>query len=200
MENLQFKPIHVMLNEMKLNGENVIQVIKKEKIGQADENTYIKLSDLNFHNGTVEVKVLSRLLPDAPEYSRGFIGLAFRINENNSRFESFYIRPTNGMINDPIRKNRAFQYFSYPKYTFSYFRDQGITDFEGPALIALNEWITLKIDIKDSKGIFYINDLKKTVLVVDDLKLGADARGSVGIFVDDGTEGYFKDLKIKASD
>ena len=32
-----------------------------------DENTYAKLKDFSFHNGTIEVKMLSRLLPDAPD-------------------------------------------------------------------------------------------------------------------------------------
>lgn len=47
-------------------------------------------------------------------------------------------------------------------------------------------------------GTFYIND--ERVLVVEELKLGADTRGSVGIFVDTGTEGFFKELKVEKND
>ena len=50
---------------------------------------------VEFSNGTIEVKVLSRLLPSAPEMARGFIGVAFRINEDSSKFESIYVRPKN---------------------------------------------------------------------------------------------------------
>lgn len=34
------------------------------------------------------------------------------------------------------------------------------------------------------------------VLHVDHLKLGKDAKGYIGLYVDNGTAGYFKNLKI----
>lgn len=55
-----------------------------------------KVKDLQFHNGTIEVKLLSRLLPDAPDFARGFIGIVYRANADNSEFEAFYVRPANG--------------------------------------------------------------------------------------------------------
>lgn len=92
------------------------------------------------------------------------------------------------------------QYFSYPNYTFDYFRNRGIVDFEGPADIALDKWITLKIIVIDEKATFYLNNQKKPVLVVDKMKLGTEARGNIGLFVDIGTEAFFKDLIIKPLD
>jgi hypothetical protein len=41
-----------------------------------------------------------------------------------------------------------------------------------------------------------LNDNPQPSLIVSDLKHGADLSGSVGLFVDVGTEGYFTDLKI----
>lgn len=38
------------------------------------------------------------------DFARGFIGIAFRIDDEDSTFESFYVRPTNGRIDDPVRK------------------------------------------------------------------------------------------------
>ena len=38
--------------------------------------------------------MLSRLLKDAPDFARGFIGIAYCINEDDTKFESFYVRPT----------------------------------------------------------------------------------------------------------
>lgn len=172
-----------------------IQVIKNKKIMEFDENTYVKLPDVNFHDGTIKVKVLSRLLPDAPEFARGFIGIVFRINEDDTAFESFYVRPTNGRVCDPVRLHRACQYFSYPGYTFDYFRRNNILKYENAADIGLNEWIQLKAIIKGSHGTFYVNDMDNPVLDVSDMKLG-DSSGNIGIFVDIGTEGYFKDIEI----
>lgn len=195
-----FTAIHTEISNTTLENEAVLRVVKKDKQLSFDENTYAKLVDSSFHNGEIEVKLLSRLLPDAPDFARGFAGIAFRINEDDTKFESFYIRPTNGRIEDPIRKNRAVQYFSYPTYTFDFFRSQKIIDFEGPADIGLDEWITLKAVICDAKASFYLNNNTEPVLVVNEMKLGANAKGSIGLFVDIGTEAFFKDLKITPKD
>lgn len=190
--------VNTHLEESTINNENVLRVIKSNKIDQPDENTYVKLVDSDFHNGTIEVMLYSKLLDNAPSHSRGFIGIAFRIGDDDLSFESLYVRPTNGNTDDPVRKNRVLQYFSYPTYTFDYFRNKNFTDYEGPANINLNEWIKLKAIIKYDKADLYIND--NLVLRVDDLKHGKYKRGSVGIFVDIGTDGYFKDLNITYDD
>lgn len=191
------KAVHTAIENRELDGEKVLRVVKKEKIEEPDENTYAKLNDVHFHNGTIEVKMLSRLLPDAPSHARGFIGIAYRINDDDTKFESFYVRATNGRrCDDPIRKAHGCQYFSYPTYTFSYFREKNITKYEAPVDIDLNEWIKLKAVIQDSTAHFYVNDMDNPVLVVHDMKHGRDLIGSVGFFVDIGTEAFFKDLKI----
>jgi len=38
---------------------------------------------------------------------------------------------------------------------------------------------------------------KPPVLIVNDLKRGAEAHGSVGLFVDNGTDGHFRNLSIR---
>lgn len=201
MQKENFKAVHTHIDNVKLNDEMVLRVVKAEKIMEFDENTYVKLNDLVFHNGIIEVKMLSRLLPDAPDFARGFIGIAYRINEDDTQFESFYVRPTNGRsCHDPIRKAHGCQYFSYPKYTFEYFRNHGISEFEAPVDIDLNEWILLKAVIQDEKAVFYINDMENPILVVDQMKHGSDLKGSIGLFVDIGTEAFFKDLKVEIHD
>ncbi|WP_086445094.1 hypothetical protein [Candidatus Enterococcus lemimoniae] len=200
IELFEFTSVHTTSKLVELENESALQVIKSEKIMEFDENTYSKVENRSFHNGVIEVKVLSKLLPDAPDFARGFIGIAFRISEDDSSFESFYVRPTNGRVNNPVRKNRGVQYFSYPKYTFDYFRNRGITDFEGPADIGLDEWITIKAVIKDQKAVFYVNNEDVPTLIVDNLILGAKTRGSIGLFVDIGTQGFFKDLEITSYD
>ena len=192
-----FKAVNTAIENVKLDGQKVLRVVKANKIMEFDENTYAKLNNFKFHNGTIEVKMLSRLLPDAPDFARGFIGIAYRINDDDTKFASYYVRPTNGRkCDDPIRKNHGCQYFSYPKYTFAYFRENNITKYEAPVDIDLNEWIQLKAIIQDSVAKFYINDMENPILVVNDMKHGSDLTGSVGFFVDIGTEAFFKDLKI----
>ncbi|MBR2811644.1 MAG: hypothetical protein IKD69_09720 [Solobacterium sp.] len=193
---------YVHAEVMEFDGFECVRVVKhKDKLYMYDENTYARIAGTeNFHNGTIEVKVLSKLLPDAPDLARGFIGLAFRINADDSAFESWYIRPTNGprMTDNPVRLSHGTQYFSYPNYTFEYFRNHGITKYDSKADIALDEWITIKAVIEDEKGTFYVND--QPVLTVDEMIHGKGERGAVGLFVDIGTEGYFRDLKITYKD
>ena len=200
VEFSELMPVHTTLQQEVLNGETVIRVTKKDKIMQFDENTLVKVKDLDFHNGTIRVKMLSRLLPDAPDFARGFIGIVFRVNEADSEFESFYIRPTNAMTDDPVRKAHGCQYFSYPGYTFAYFREFGITEFEAPSHNGLDEWVQLTAVIRDAEARFYLNDEKDPVLTVRNMKHGQDARGSVGFFSEIGTEAFFKDLEIECAD
>ena len=196
----EFEMIYADAQNYRLDNEDTIRAVKKDKIMQFDENTIVRLKDCDFHNGVIKVKMLSRLLPDAPDFARGFIGIVYRVNENNSEFESFYIRPTNGMTDDPVRRAHGCQYFSYPGYTFAYFREFGITKYEAPIRNKLDEWVQLKAVIQDETAAFYLNDEEEPVLTVTDMKHGKEARGSVGFFCEIGTEAFFKDLEIEFFD
>lgn len=179
--------------------DGIVRVHKIDK-AQPDENTYLKISDLSFHNGSIDVDVRGRLLPDAPDYARGFIGIVFRANENDSEFESFYIRPANGRdCADPVRRAHGCQYFSYPGYTFSYFREFGITQYEGRVdSIALNQWSRIRAEITDDTGVFFVDGQR--VLEVKGFKHGPGSRGGVGLYVDIGTDGFFKNLTVECTD
>lgn len=193
----EFDCIHTDMEISFINGESAFRVVKKDKLLQFDENTIVRLKDCDFHNGIIKVKMLSRLLQDAPDFARGFIGIVFRVNDNNSEFESFYLRPTNAMTDDPVRRSHGCQYFSYPGYTFSYFREFGISGYEAPINCGLDEWIQLKAVIHGDEALFYINDEPNPVLHVLHMKHGEIARGSVGFFSEIGTEAFFKDLEIE---
>lgn len=196
LQESNFTAVQTTVSIEKIEGKKAVKVIKSKSVVKDDEATYAKLNDLQFRDGVIEVEVLSRLLPDAPEHARGFIGLAFRINNDNSRFESIYIRPTNGMADDQLRRNRSIQYFSYPDFKFTDSRKSAPGVYETYADMALNRWIKLKIEVKGAKAKLYIDNAKQPNLIVNDLKMGADQSGFAGLFVDIGTEGFFRNLKI----
>lgn len=190
-----FIAVHTCLEEVKIDGEAALRVYKADKQEEFDTNTMALLKNSDFHNGTIETDMRSRLLPDAPDFARGFIGIVFRTKADTSEFESFYVRPTNGRrCDDPQRRSHGCQYFSFPGYTFAYFREFGITAYEAPTDTDLDEWIHLKAEIHDDQGQFYVND--QLVLSVHDLKHGADAHGALGFYVDTGTDAYFKNLHV----
>jgi hypothetical protein len=180
----------------KMDGKEVLKVVVDTTIKTFDEPTFVKIKAINFKNGVIEVKVLSRLLKNAPAFARGFIGLAFRIDENNSKFESIYIRPTNGRADDQIRRNHSIQYFSFPDYKFERLRKESPEKYESYADMGLNEWITMRIEVQGSKAQLYLNNSKQPSLIVNDLKLGENQSGTIGLWVGNWTEGYFKDLRV----
>jgi hypothetical protein len=189
-------PNKVQMSLEKLGGKKVVKVIKDSMIKEIDEATFVKIKDLEFKDGTIEVMVLSRLHIKARPSDRGFIGIAYRINADNSKFECMYIRPTNGRANDQVRRNHSTQYFSFPDFKFSRLRKEAPEMYESYADMGLNEWIKIKIEVKGNQAKLYLNDNKQPSLLVNDLKMGADATGALGLFVDVGTEGYFRDLKV----
>jgi len=195
-EKYQLEPVGVLSSKSTVMGKAALMVVKDSTVKESDEPTYARIKGVDFKNGTIEVKVLSRLLKNAPEFARGFIGIAFHINENNSKFESIYIRPTNGRVNDQVRRNHSIQYFSFPDYKFDRLRKEAPERYESYADMDLNEWITLRIEIKDTQARLFINDNKQPSLIVNDLKLGGNVSGAIGLWVETGTEGYFRDLKI----
>jgi len=131
-----------------VEGKEVVRVTKDPKVQAVDEPTFAKLIGSDFKNGIIEVTVLSKLLENAPDFARGFIGVAFRIDENNSKFEGIYIRPTNGRADDQLRRNRSTQYFSYPDFKFDRLRNESAGKYESYADMGLNEWIKLKIEVR----------------------------------------------------
>ena len=68
--------------------------------------------------------------------------------------------------------------------------------YESYADMGLNEWIQIRIEVQDQKARLYLNNNEQPSLIVNDLKLGCNMQGAIGLFVDVGTEGFFKDLKV----
>ncbi len=195
-ESDRLRPVGVSMAFERVKGKQAVRVVKDTAVKEFDEPTFVRISGINFTNGIIEVKVLSRLLKSAPEFARGFIGIAFRINDSNTRFESIYLRPTNARADDQVRRNHSIQYFAFPDYKFQRLRKEEPERYETYADLALDEWITMRIIVKKQQAKLYLNNNKQPSLVVNDLKLGASTSGTIGLWVDVGTEGFFSDLII----
>ena len=192
----QLEAVNVSMSIEKLMGKDVVRVIKDSSVKGVDEPTFVKIRGVEFSNGTIELKVLSRLTKNAPENARGFIGVAFRISDGNTKFESIYVRPLNARADDQVRRNHSIQYFSYPDYKFDRLRKESPERYESYADMEMNTWITLRIKVKGRQAKLYIDNNKQPSLLVNDLKHGDGLAGAIGLWVDVGTEGFFTDLKI----
>src|SRR5689334_2268740 len=93
LDTSRFEAVKVYMSIEKMMGTDAVKVIKDSTVKEFDEPTFVKIKGVNFKNGIIEVKVLSRLLKNAPDFARGFIGVAFRVNDSNTRFECIYLRP-----------------------------------------------------------------------------------------------------------
>jgi hypothetical protein len=166
--------------------------------GTVDEPHYARLVGLeDFENGTIEVKMYSQI-QDPPPYPgvAGFIGIYFRIKEDDSAFEGIYVRPKVGRASKQMLRNHAVQYISYPHAKFDILRKSFPPgSYEGSAPVALKEWIKMRIEVNGETAEMFVDDMKYSSFVVDKM-LGKHKTGGVGLYVDIGTIGYFKDLKV----
>lgn len=195
MSTNNFIATNSSIKNIVMNDELCLNVIKDPSILEIDEPTYAKVKELSFQNGTIEVDVYSKLLPDAPDYARGFIGVAFRIKEDDTEYESIYIRPTNGRCDDQVRRNHSVQYYAYPNHKFNTLRVTSPEKYESYADMGLEEWIRMKIVVNGTKAELYLNHSIYPVLIVKDLK--NDIRsGAIALWSEVGTDAYFKNLKI----
>jgi hypothetical protein len=106
------------------------------------------------------------------------------------------VRPKVGRAGKQLFRNHAVQYISYPHAKFDTLRKSYPPgSYEGSAPVALNEWIKMRIEVNGETAEMFINDMKYSSFIVDKM-LGTNKVGGVGLYVDIGTIGYFKDLKV----
>jgi hypothetical protein len=59
------------------------------------------------------------------------------------------------------------------------------------------EWTHLRIEVSGASARLYLGGATQPALIVRDLKRGADAHGTVGLFVGIGTDGHFRNLSVR---
>ena len=148
-----------------------------------------------FKDGTIEVDLVGIPRPGSPPDTRGFIGIAFRVQENGARFEAFYLRFTNGRSDDQLRRNHTTQYISEPEFPWFRLREENPGKYESYVDVEEKAWTKVKIVAKGVKAFLYVNGSQQPCLVVNDLKLG-ESQGQVALWNGSDTEAYFSRLKI----
>ncbi|MFM2355358.1 MAG: hypothetical protein RLZZ528_1094 [Pseudomonadota bacterium] len=168
----------------------------KPGVDYVDQPSFLLLPEV-VTDATVEVDISARLLPDAPDYARGFIGLAYRVQPDLSSYESVYIRPTNGLRHapEPPRSDRAVQYYAFPDYPFDVLRETEPGRFEAGADIGLDLWHRLSVTFT---GTDFVAAVDGTEVLRGAGKIPARP-GRIGLWVDIGTEGFFANLGVRAS-
>lgn len=204
-EGRVFEMVNVKASVTQLKGESVLRLERdlealpfdiNREVETVDDRHFLKLKDFQFTDGIFEVKLLSRVLQPAPfPNSQGFMGMYFRIQPDESAFEAIYLRPNVGRSHIQAMRNHTVQYFAYPGYKFNVLRQEAPGLYETYADIGLDEWITMRIHVRGETAELYLNDARYPSFIVNKMK-GTSRSGTIGLYVDIGTEGYFKDFRI----
>jgi hypothetical protein len=173
-------------------GQSALKLTEKNP---AEPQSLAILRDQTFHNGTIELDVAGAPSQAAGDFARGFIGVAFRMQPEASRYECIYIRPTNGRAEDQLRRNHSTQYESEPDWPWDRLRRESPGVYESYADMVPGEWVHLRIVVQAKDAALYVGKSEQPSLLIHDLKLG-DSRGAIALWIGPGTEGYFKSLEI----
>jgi hypothetical protein len=160
-----------------------------------DDSTLAIFPAQDFHDGVIEVDVAGSPRPGSPESSRGFIGVAFRLQEHGAKGEYFYLRPTNARSDDQLRRNHTVQYVSAPGYPWERLRKETPGVYESYADMETGAWTHMKILVSGTRASLYVNGAAQPCLIVNDLKLG-DLHGPIALWSHSTTDGYFSNLNI----
>src|SRR4029453_15644014 len=171
-----------------------VRVTDTAPAGTGDEGRLAILKDTEFQSGTIEVELAGEVGPGAAGGARGFVGIAFRVAPDGSRFECIYPRPTNGRADDQVRRNHSVQYISVPGFPWPRLRREFPDQYETYVDLAPGEWTKVKIDVRGNKVRLYVHDAPQPTLLVNDLKQG-QSKGAIALWIGPGTIAHFANLR-----
>lgn len=147
------------------------------------------LNHYNFKNGTIELDMKGKNAP-----GQSFVGIAFH-GKDNQTFDAIYFRPFN--FKNSERNKHATQYISMPKHDWSTLRNASPGKYENmiqPMPEPVDDWFHATIVVNHPLVKVYVNGSDEPTLEVE--QLSDTKQGKVGFWVGNGSEGWFKNLKI----
>lgn len=154
------------------------------------------IEGLEFGNGVIEAEIAGAPQPGVFEGARGFVGIAFRVQDDMRTYDAFYLRPTNGRADDQVRRNHSVQYISHPAWTWSRLRTEEPERYESYVDLLPGEWTKVRIEVEGVQARLYVHDQPQPTLIVNDLKSGPNAKGAVALWIDVGTVAHFRNLSV----
>jgi hypothetical protein len=191
----ELKSRNVKTEMVTYKGRRALRVADAAAADVGDGERLVILSKTQFQDGVIEIDLAGEPGPGAAAGARGFVGMAFRIAPDASKFECFYLRPTNGRADDQVRRNHSTQYISFPDFPWQKLRKEFPEKYESYVDLVPAEWTKVKIEVRGEQARLYIHGNAQPTLLVNDLKLGM-AKGAVALFIGPGTIAYFSDLRI----
>ena len=183
-EGKGWKLVNRQVTVVEDSGKRAIHFDEKSGQGLA----WIEGSD--FTEGVIEVDIKGKNV-----LQRSFVGVAFR-GVDEKIHDAVYFRPFNFKSEDPVRRIHAVQYVSHPNFPWNKLRQErnGIFEKAVNPVPDPDGWFHARIVIANRKVSVYVNDAKEPSLVVDELS--EREGGWVGLWVGEGSDGVFANLKI----
>jgi hypothetical protein len=188
----QLTPHHVKLEPVDYLGKRAIRIVEDGEVPNGE--AYAVLKNVDFQNGTIEVELAGRPAASAFAAARGYIGIAFRLKDG--RFEYIFLRPTNGRVDDQVRRNHSTQYCSFPDFDYTRLRKESPEKYESYVDLEPGAWTRYRITVQGTTARLFVHGAEQPALVVPDLKLG-DVSGGVALWIGPGTEGYFTGVSVR---
>jgi len=164
------------------------------KLSEGPGMGVVWLDGYEFSNGTIEVDMLGRSQP----VQGSFLGIAFRVVDGETQ-DSVYFRPFNFRATDPDRHKHAVQYVSHPTWAWQKLRAEHPDMYEkalDPAPDG-DEWFHARVVVERSKVTVFVNGASAPSLTVNELS--DRSKGSVGLWVGEGSGGSFANFRVTKS-
>jgi hypothetical protein len=187
--------INVSAAPATLDGKKGLRVTLSEEAMTRSERLAV-IEGTSFANGVISAEVAGAVAPGAPEGARGFVGIAFRLQDDMKTYDAFYVRPTNGRAEDQERRNHAVQYISHPEWPWYRLRKEFPSKYESYVDLVPGAWTKLKIEVRDARARLYVHEQEQPTLIVNDLKTGAQSAGAIALWLDVGTVAHFRNLTV----
>ena len=139
------------------------------------------LKGMEMRDGVIDVDL-------AGTANYGFLGIQFRLSEDGANGEWVYLRPRKSGLADamqytPILSTGAnWQIYNGPGFT-------------GAVDIPRGEWFHVRLEVTGAQAKWFVNDMDKPALVMDDLKSGVE-RGQIALYVLTGAT-YYSNFQIR---
>ena len=147
------------------------------------------LNGSDFKNGTIELDIKGKNAP-----GQSFVGVAFH-GLDNSTFDAVYFRPFN--FQHPERNSHSVQYVAMPDNDWSVLRNAFPGKYEhtiDPVPEPVDDWFHARIVVNYPEVKVYVNGSEEPTLDIE--QISDRKQGKVGFWVGNGSEGWFKNLKI----
>ena len=191
----QLKLVNVKAEKVTFKGRKALRVSDPAAVGTGDQEQLVILSKTDFQDGIIEVDLAGEPGPNAGEGARGFVGIAFRVAADASRFECFYLRPTNGRAEDQVRRNHSAQYISNPGFPWHMLRKEFPGKYETYVDLIAGEWTKVKIEVRGEQARLYVNGVEQPTMLVNDLKQ-KQSKGAIALWIGSGTVAHFSNVRI----